>query len=105
MPETFYIKDSNTSPTITQTLKDAAGVGVVLSGASVRIHVNNRRGTNVVDAAATIVTAASGIVSYTFAALDNGAYEYEFEVTYADSTIETFPNTLYDILLVDRKLA
>lgn len=103
MPETFYIKAGNTSPTIQQTLKGADGVGVVLTGAAVTITVLDRRGVAVVDeAAATIVTEASGVVSYTFAALLDGVYTYSFNVVYADTTNETFPNTLYDIILVDR---
>ena len=105
MAETFYIKANNTSPKIVQTLTDAAGVGVDITGGSVNIHVNDRRGNNIIDAAATIVTAASGIVSYDFAGLANGVYEFEFEATYADTSTETFPNAGFDILLVDRTLA
>ncbi len=106
MSTTAYIKLGNTSPILQQTLQDSAGVGVNLVSAAVRIHVNTINGTNIIDAAATIVTAADGIVSYTFdGTLTEGNYWYEFEATYSDSSIETFPNSGYNLLVVERVLA
>ena len=93
--ETFYIKRNDTSPAIRITCQDGDGVAVDLTGASVRFHLEDDAGTVVVDAAASIVTAASGIVQYAWGAADTSTAGYfyaEFEVTYADNTVETFPN-------------
>ncbi len=92
---TFSIKRNDTSPSLLTTLTDAAGTAVDLTGATVRFHMNDLAGTNVVDAAVTVVTAASGIVRYDWDAADTaaaGLHRAEFEVTYSDSTVETFPN-------------
>jgi hypothetical protein len=93
---TFYVKQNDTSPSILATLKDAAGAAVSLAGASVRLHMRKIGFAQVtVDQAATIVTAASGEVRYDWVAADTaavGSYEAEIEVTYADGSIETFPN-------------
>lgn len=95
----FYIKQNDTSPAMLATLQDANGNAINLTGASVRFHMRSIGGGNpVVDAAATVVTAASGIVRYNWVAADTdtvGTYQAEFEVTYADASIETFPNDGY----------
>jgi len=44
------------------------------------------------------VTALEGLVRYNWTAADTdtvGSYQAEFEVTYADASIETFPNDGY----------
>ena len=96
---TFYVKQNDTSPAMQATLQDADGNAVDLTGATVRFHMRAIGGTTVVvDAAATVVTAASGIVKYEWDAADTdtiGSYQAEFEVTYADSSVETFPNDGY----------
>ena len=96
---TFYIKQNDTSPKLLATLQNASGSAIDLTGASVRFHMRTISGSSiVVDAAATIVTALSGIVRYSWTAPDTatiGSYQGEFEVTYADATIETFPNDGY----------
>lgn len=96
---TFYIKQNDTGPAIVATLQDANGNAINLTGAGVRFHMRSVSGGNpVVDAAATVVTALSGIVRYNWVAADTdtvGTYQAEFEVTYADASIETFPNDGY----------
>lgn len=96
---TFNIKQNDTGPAMLATLQDASGAAVNLTGASVRFHMRSVSGGNpAVDAAATVVTAASGIVRYNWAPEDTdsvGTYQAEFEVTYADGSIETFPNDGY----------
>jgi predicted dehydrogenase len=96
---TFYIKQNDTSPKVLATLQNASGSAIDLTGASVRFHMRTLDGSStVVDAAATIVTAASGIVRYSWTAPNtatSGSYQAEFEVTYADASIETFPNDTY----------
>lgn len=96
---TFYVKQNDTSPAMLATLQDADGNAVDITGASVRFHMR-AIGSNqtTVDDVATIVTADSGIVRYDWDAADTdtvGSYQAEFEVTYADASIETFPNDGY----------
>jgi len=96
---TFYIKQNDTSPAMLATLQDANGDAVDITAASVRFHLRPISSQTVtVDGAATIVTALDGLVRYDWQAADTstvGSYQAEFEVTYADSTVETFPNDGY----------
>lgn len=96
---TFYIKQNDTGPSMLVTLQDANDNGVDITGASVRFHLRPISSSTVkVDQAATIVTAADGLVRYDWQAADTdtiGSYQAEFEVTYADASIETFPNDGY----------
>ena len=95
---TFYMKQSDTQPRMLATLQDGDGAAINLTGASVRFHMRTLGGSTVVDAAATIITAASGLVRYDWVAADTdtvGSYQAEFEVTYPDTTVETFPNSGY----------
>jgi hypothetical protein len=81
------------------TLQDANGTAVNLTGASVSFHMRAVGSTQTkVDSAATIVTAASGLVRYNWTAQNTntvGSYQAEFQVTHADGSIETFPNDGY----------
>lgn len=99
---TFYVKQNDTAPSIRATLKDGDDDAIDLTGASVRFHMRSIGGTSAkVDSAATIVTAASGIVQYDWVAADTdtvGTYQAEFEVTYSDTRIETFPNNGYIVV-------
>jgi len=108
-PDTFYIKQNDTSPAMLVTLQDGSGTAVDLSGASVRFHMYTQdRSTEVVDAAANLVTPASGVVRYDWDAADtitSGTFIAEFEVTYADSTVETFPNLNYIKVQITKELA
>lgn len=96
---TFYVKQNDTSPSMLATLQDADGNAVDITGATVRFHMRKiGRADVVVDAAAAIVTPISGLVRYDWIADDTseiGSYQAEFEVTYADASIETFPNDGY----------
>lgn len=95
---TFYMKQNDTQPKMLASLKDGEGDPIDLTSASVRFHMRTLTGTTVVDAAASIVTAATGLVRYDWQPADTaaiGSYQAEFEVTYSDTTIETFPNSGY----------
>lgn len=109
MSDTFYIKQNDTSPSIAGTCQDANGDPINLTGGSVRFHMRAKSdGTTKVDAAATIVGATDGTIKYAWAAGDtdtNGRYEAEFEVTYADTTVETFPNAGYITVVVKDDIA
>lgn len=91
----FYIRQNDTSPALTATLTDYNDNPINLNLASVRIHLKDLSGTIKVDAECTIDDAVAGIVSYAWDAADTdtpGTYYLEFEVTYSDASIETFPN-------------
>ena len=96
---TFYIKQNDTSPALLATLQDADGNAVNVTGGSIRFHMRQIGSTAVdVDEAAVIVTPLQGTVRYDWLAADTaeiGSYQAEFEVTYADASIETFPNDGY----------
>jgi hypothetical protein len=96
---TFYVKQNDTSPSMLATLQDADGNAVNLTAASVRFHMRPVGGGQVVvDEAAVVVTPLEGLVRYNWIAADTdtiGSYQAEFEVTYADASIETFPNDGY----------
>lgn len=92
----FYIKQGDTKPTITSDLRNADGI-VVLTGATVRFHMIKRGALlPTVDAAATVVDPLTGSVEYVWIAGDTavlGLYDAEWEVTFSDGKITTFPNT------------
>ena len=80
-------------------LENGSGDAVDLTGATCQFHMRPLGSTTItVDASAQIVTEATGIVQYNWIAADTdtvGSYQAEFEVTYSDGTIETFPNNGY----------
>jgi hypothetical protein len=108
MPDYFSIKRGDTSPSIRATLKDAAGQPIPLTGASVRFHMRAKGAADVtVDAAAAIVD-PDGEVRYDWEPGDTasaGWHEAEWEVTYADGAVETFPNRGSTPILIDPDLA
>ena len=94
----FIIKRNDTAPALAATCQDADGNAIDITGASVRFHMIDKNDVTVVDAAATIVSASAGTIKYAWQAADtdeSGSFRGEFEVTYSDSTIETFPNSNY----------
>jgi len=97
MPEeTFYIKQNDTASFITRDLKDAFGAPVNVTGATVKFSMRVKpAGTvKVDDQDAVIVTAGTGRVRYEWTAANTNTadeYEGEFQVTYANGKIQTFP--------------
>lgn len=104
----FKIKQNDTSPGIRAILKDSDNNPINLTGASLRfLMAKYDSGDLKVNSSATIVTAEEGIVKYDWAAEDtedSGMFKAEFEVTYTDSTIETFPNDGYLTVEIDPEL-
>ena len=99
---TFHIKQNDTKPSLSvQLLSD--GSAVDLTGAMVKFHMGT-----IIDAAATIVNAATGNVKYNWAVGDTataGKFNAEFEVTFSDGTVETFPNDGYLLINIMEELA
>lgn len=98
----FTIKQDDRLPEIVATLLDSQSpaVAVNLTGVTgVRFIMTNKlTGVKKVDAAATIVDAVNGIVKYSWVSADTtetGTFNGEFEVQFADTRLETFPNSRY----------
>lgn len=103
----FNIKQNDTSPSLQATLKDAALDPINLTGASVRLHMKSVDGTLKIDQPMTIVTPLQGIIQYDWQAGDTdtvGTYYVEFEVTYSDNSVETFPNNSSKVVSVVKEL-
>ena len=98
------MKQNDTAPPFTATLKDGLGAVTNLTGATLKFLMRNRRTKAVkVNAVATVVSAALGTVSYAWAATDLdtvGVYDVEIEVTFSDATVETFPTGSFHELTV-----
>ena len=97
----FYIKQNDTRPSLSATLAED-GAAVDLTGCTVMFHMGER-----VDAAAVVVDAETGIVRYDWAVADTavaGCYPAEFEVTFSDGAIETFPNDDYITIIIQQDL-
>ena len=100
MPEeTFYIKQNDTASFITRDLKDAFGAPVNVTGATVvfSMRVKPAGTLKVTRQPCVIVTAGTGRVRYEWNPSDGDTntadeYEAEFQVTYANGKIQTFPN-------------
>ena len=91
----FIIKQNDTSPSFQVTLLDANDVPILLTGATVRLHVKPLNGGSNLDVPMTIVNPTGGVVLYDWSTGDTstaGTYSAEIQVTYSDSSIETFPN-------------
>lgn len=100
MATDFFIKQSDTAPPIVVVLNDASEDAVDLSTSSSIMFImsNKLTGEVVVEAAADLLDADSGQVQYQWQTGDTdaaGVYKAEFEVTWDDGTIETFPNSKY----------
>lgn len=105
----FNIKQGDTSPDLVSTLKGADGVAVDLTGADVRFIMTPRGETDpTIDGVADIdADPETGIVSYQWAEGDTeaaGLYDAEFEVTFVDYSVQTFPNSGYLRIQVLRQL-
>ena len=102
MATTFYIKQNDTKPSLSaQLLSD--GSAVDLTGATVKFHMGDS-----VDSAATVVDAATGNVRYDWVTADTetaGLFRAEFEVTFSDGTVETFPNDGYLLINITEEVA
>lgn len=97
----FYIKQNDTFPALRTTIV-RAGSAVDLTGASISFHMRDMyTKTLIIDDPATIVDAVNGVVEYEWVPADTavaGLYEAEFEVTFANGKVMTFPHDSYIIV-------
>ena len=107
MAEKFYIKQNDTKPVLRARLLDSAGNVVNVTGATVVFSMRTRPGgaTKVDKQACTINTAVLGAVQYAISAANTNTadrYEGEFQVTFSDASVQSFPNNTYiDITVTD----
>lgn len=108
MATDFFIKTGDTAPAIVAVLKDAVGTIVDLTDSSVlfimRDKITNEK---VVESAADILNPTGGQLSYQWQTGDTDTpdtYKAEFEVSFLDGTIETFPNSTYIFVKVVQDL-
>ena len=100
MPEeTFYIKQNDTASFLTRDLKDAFGAPVNVTGASVvfSMRVKPAGTMKITRQDGVVVNAGIGRVRYEWASDGSDTntadeYEGEFQVSYANGKIQTFPN-------------
>lgn len=97
---TFYVKQNDTAPSLRATLKDGNNQAIDLSAATISFYMRKiGASTTKVNSSAVVVGSASdGIVQYNWATSDTdteGSYQAEFEVTYSDGSVESFPNDGY----------
>ena len=97
------IKRNDTLPVFKATLNDVDGDVAVLSGATVKFIMVDKDGDEKVSAAAVITGAGTGQVEYRWIPTDTdtvGSYRGEFEVTFSDGNIMTFPNDGYIVITI-----
>lgn len=106
----FHIKQNDTTPPLTAFLRDARDRPVSLTGATVVFHMRlaSDQSVKIEDGSVSVLSATLGQVKYSFTATNtntSGNYEGEFEVTFTDGTIETFPNDDYVKVIITDDVA
>lgn len=104
----FNIKQNDTSPSLQVALSNAANRPVNLIGAVVRFHMKTEDDLVLVNKLATVVNQEGGIVRYDWEVGDTNYYGLcfaEFQVTYEDQNIETFPNSGYIKIKIAQEIA
>ena len=101
----FVIKQNDTAPALVTVLQDSRGRPRLLTGATVvfNMRLQSDLSVKISGASVTITTATLGLVTYSWTAANTdtaGVYQGEIQVTYSDSTIETFPNNDYIIITI-----
>ncbi len=107
MIATFHLKQNDTSPALLYRLDPA----VNLAGASVVFNMRPRGGGTVLvdrEAASIDGDPGNGVVRYDWQVADTanaGWFEAEFEVTYSDGSVETFPNNDFIVVQIGGDIA
>lgn len=104
----ILMKAGDTAPIVRAALLDEFAAPVNLTGASVKFVMAASGDKMVaVDAVATIEEATDGIVTYAWAVGDTddaGSYVAEFEVTFVDASVQTFPTQGYIDVTIEEDL-
>lgn len=104
MSGTFTIKRGDSSPSLGYKLSPSTN----LTGASVVFNmkpIDEGGPTKIERSSAVIDNASEGIVRYDFSSSEtsnSGTAYAEFEVTYSDGTVETFPNSGYIAIVIPK---
>lgn len=105
MHNTFVIKRGDTSPSLRYMLPSDAS----LLGAQVRFQMRRPDSDTVLDTPADIESVFEpAIVAHLWASgetNDPGRYQAEFEVTYSDGAVETFPNSGFITVIIPEDVA
>tara|TARA_R110002153_G_scaffold17336_1_gene60172 strand:- start:1016 stop:1339 length:324 start_codon:yes stop_codon:yes gene_type:complete len=95
----FQIKENDTTPSLRAELLNGSGDAVDLINTTVRFHMRAIGGSvAIINSVASVISEPLGIVQYDWVSgntADIGSYHAEFQVTYADGNVETFPNSDY----------
>lgn len=86
---------NDTSPSLQANLKDYQGNAINLNGCTVQFQMVSLDKTVEVVQPATVQDAAAGLVQYEWQPNDTstaGTYYVQFEITYGDGAVETYPN-------------
>lgn len=101
---TFYIGKDDTSPSLGTTLESPDGTAKDVTGATIVFDMWDEDGTQVITGGSvTLDDPANGVVSFDFSAAQTataGMYFARWTVTYVDTTVETFPNSGYDQIVI-----
>jgi hypothetical protein len=106
----FYIKQNDTRPTLRCILLDANELPVDLTAAALEFHMRAYPGgtTKISAGSVTVLNAGRGDIEYQWSSSDTDTaetYEAEFEVTYSNGTIQTFPNDKHAFVYVTDDIA
>jgi len=98
-----HIKQSDTKPQIQDTLQDDDGTVIDLTGATVTITAEDSSGTVKIDAQSGTHNDTGGVATYAITASDTdtaGEFTYEWEITFADGSVQTVPTIGTNLLVV-----
>ena len=106
----FWIKQNDTRPTLRCSLLDADELPVDLTAATIEFHmrVYPAGSTKISSGYVAILDASIGDVEYRWSASNTDTaetYEAEFEVTFSDGTIQTFPNDKHAFVYITDDIA
>jgi len=99
---------NDTSPSLQANLKDYQGNAINLAGCSVQFHMVSVDGEVTITRDATVENASTGLVQYDWQSGDTavaGSYYVQFQITYGDGAVETYPNNTKLTLIIKPELA